>query len=80
MNTSFSEVAKSFYHLPTEIRMISMSTRLEFLKEQIEEMRRAKLKDSEEQIGEVAEASPQIPWAKNPAEVLLNTVLAMRQR
>jgi hypothetical protein len=57
-----------------------MNNKLGFLREQIEEMRRIKLQDSKKRIGEVAKTSAQAPWAENSAEVLLNTVLAMRRR
>jgi len=57
-----------------------MKSKLEFLKEKIEEMRRTKMPDSEKMIGEVAKKHLISQWAGSPAEALLNTVLAVRQK
>jgi len=57
-----------------------LKTKRDFLKQQIEEMRMVKLQDSKKQIGKVARKYARSRWARDPAEVLLNTVLAMRQR
>ena len=43
-------------------------------------MRGMKIRDTNELIGELAEKHELSKWANNPAEALLNTVLAVRQR
>lgn len=60
--------------------MVGMRSKLEFLKEKIEEMRNTKIKSTKEMIGEVARKHLVSQWAETPAEALVNTVLAIRQR
>jgi len=51
-----------------------------FLKEKIEEMRRTRISETGELIGDVAREHLVSAWAETPAEALVNTVLAIRQR
>lgn len=57
-----------------------MKSKLESLKERIEEMRNTRSDDTGELIGEVAKKHLVSELAKTPAEALINTVLAIRQR
>lgn len=57
-----------------------MKGKLEFLKEKIEEMRRTKIRNTEKLIGDVAKEHLVSQWAETPAEVLINTALAIRQK
>lgn len=60
--------------------MMKMKSKLEFLKEKIEQMRSTRISDTGELIGEVAKKHLVSQWAETPAESLVNTVLAVRQR
>lgn len=60
--------------------MMDMETKLEFLKEKIEEMRKTRIRDTGKLISEVAKKHLVRQWAGTPAEALVNTVLAIRQR
>ncbi|MFH0748712.1 MAG: hypothetical protein V1915_02175 [Candidatus Bathyarchaeota archaeon] len=57
-----------------------MEMKIQFLKERIEEMRRIRKQDTGELISEVAKKHELSELANNPSEVLLSTVLAVRQR
>jgi len=59
---------------------MDMKTKLEFLKEKIEEMRKTRIHDTGKLIAEVAKKHLVSQWAETPAEALVNTVLAIRQR
>jgi hypothetical protein len=52
----------------------------DFLKRKIEEMRKTRLSESGEFIGDAAKEHLVNVWAKTTAEALVNTVLAIRQR
>jgi len=57
-----------------------MKSKLDFLKERIEEMRSTKIRKTGKPIKEVFKKHLVSKWADNPAEALINTVLAVRQR
>lgn len=59
---------------------MDMKTKLEFLKEKMEEMRKTRIHDTGKLIAEVAKKHLVSQWADTPAEALVNTVLAIRQR
>ena len=59
---------------------MKMKSKLDLLKEKIEEMRSTRIYDTGELIGEVAKKHLVSQWAETPAESLVNTVLAIRQR
>ena len=57
-----------------------MKSKSDFLKEKIEEMRSTRIRKTEELIGEVAQKHLASQWAETPAEALVNTALAIRQK
>ena len=59
---------------------MSMGSKLDFLKKQIENMRETVIKDKDRTIGVLAKETFQEPWVYNHVEAIINTVLAMRQR
>ena len=59
---------------------MQMKPKSYFLKEKIEEMRKTKISETGELIGDVAREHLLSVWAKTPAEALVNTVLAIRQK
>ena len=50
------------------------------MKDMIEGMRKTKLKDNNSTVGQIAKEKANEKWCKSPAEVLINTILAMRQK
>lgn len=60
---------------------MKMKKKQHFLKERIEDMRRTRMTETGELIGDVASREHLVSaWAETPAEALLNTALAIRQR
>jgi len=59
---------------------MKMASKLDLLKEKIEEMRNTKIRKTGKRIKEVSKKHLVSKWASSPAEALINTVLAVRQR